>query len=444
MRIVIVGGVAAGMSAAAKARRTDKDAQIVIYEKSDVVSWGACGMPYFVGDFFQKPEILIARPVNKLRDTGLDIKILHEVLHVDTRERKIRVKDLAGGDVFEDSYDMLMIATGAHAIIPPIENMRLSNVFTLNEYADGITLKEAAVKAEIREVVIIGAGFIGVELIEAMLKLGKSVRVIQLDPRVLPEVFDKEITDLMEQEIITQGVSLHLSETVKAFKGGDRITGVVTDKGEYKADLAVICTGVRPNTAFLKDGGFDMLRNGALVIDHHGETSIKGVYAAGDCASVYHKIKKEHVYIPLATTANKIGRIVGDNLAGKDSSFEGTLGSAAIKVLDMEAGRTGITEGDAIKSGIRYKSVFITDMNQTDYYPGQSLIHVKLIYDPDTKVLLGGQIIGERGAVLRVDVLAAAIDRGMTTEQLGLLDLCYAPPFARTWDVLNVAANVAK
>ena len=248
----------------------------------------------------------------------------------------------------------------------------------------------------------------------------------------------------MERELIKQKVDLHVSEVVKEFKGEGKVLEVVTDKGSYKADLVATATGVRPNTAFLKETGINMLKGGAIIIDEFGETNIKDIYFAGDCASVNHAVTKENVYIPLATTANKIGRIVGENLGGKRNSFQGTLGSAAVKVMDLEAARTGISEDQAIKKGLEYKTVFISDKNQTNYYPGQEDIHVKLVYDANSRVILGGQIIGKKGAVLRVDVLAAAVFMKMTTDQLGTLDLCYAPPFARTWDVLNVAANVAK
>ncbi len=444
MRIIIIGGVAAGMSAAAKAKRIAKDAEVVIYEKTDVVSWGACGLPYYVGDFIGDHNKLIARPVEKLRETGLDININHEVLSVNVENKTLKVKDLESGREFEDTYDKLMIATGASSIIPPIKNVKLENVFTLKDLKDGLSLKEIALNDSVKDVVIIGAGFIGIEVVEAMKKLNKNVRLIQLDARVLPDSFDKEITDIMEKELVNHGVDLHVSEMVKEFKGEGKVSEVVTDKGSYKADLVVIATGVRPNTAFLKETGINMFPNGAIIIDEFGETSIKDIYSAGDCASVYHAVRGENVYIPLATTANKIGRIVGENLAGKRNSFQGTLGSAAVKVMDLEAARTGISESDAVKKGLEYKAVFISDKNQTNYYPGQEDIHVKLIYDANTKVILGGQIIGKKGAVLRVDVIAAAVFMKMTTEQLGMLDLCYAPPFARTWDVLNVAANVAK
>ena len=444
MRIVIIGGVAAGMSAAAKIKRISKEYDVVVYEKTDVVSWGACGLPYYVGDFFSNPQNMIARKPEKFRESGIEVNINHEVIDVDVNNKTLKIKDLYNNKEIEDRYDKLMIATGASAIVPSIENINLQNIFTLKDLSDGLILKDEVKKEDVKDIVIIGAGFIGIEVVEAMKNLGKNVRVIQRSNRILQGSFDKEITDIMENELINSGVNLHLNENIKSFKGEDKVVEVITDKGTYKADLVVISTGIKPNTEFLKETGINMLKNGAIVIDEYGKTNIKDIYAAGDCASVYHIVKGENVYIPLATTANKIGRIVGENIAGLNNKFEGTLGSAAVKVMNLEAGRTGISEDEAKKMGLNYKTVFIKDKNQTNYYPGQSDIYVKLIYDADTKVILGGQIIGKNGAVLRVDVLAAAIFSKMTTDQLGFLDLCYAPPFSRTWDVLNVAGNVAE
>lgn len=447
MKIIIIGGVAAGMSAAAKASRIDKNAEIVIYEKTEIVSWGACGLPYYVGNFYEDPNNMIARPVEKFIEAGMNIKIKHEVIGIDIEKKEITIKNLVTREIFKDNYDKLMVATGAHAIMPPIKNLSAKGVYTLKDYTDGIILKEEMMKEEIQDIIVVGAGYIGIEIVEAAKHLGKrSVRLIQLGERVLLESFDKEITDVMEEEIRAhEGVELHLEEAVQEIIEKDgKVVGIKTNKGEYKADLVVISTGVRPNTAFLKETGIEMLPNGALIIDEFGKTSIDSIYSAGDCATVYHRVRKENVYIPLATTANKIGRIVGENLAGKNTPFAGTLGSAAIKVLDVEAGRTGITENEAIKMGINYKTVFVKDKNQTNYYPGREDIFVKLIYNADTRVLLGAQIAGKKGAVLRVDSLATAIYSELTVDEIGMMDFCYAPPFARTWDVMNVAGNVAK
>ncbi|NME83572.1 CoA-disulfide reductase [Clostridium sp. SM-530-WT-3G] len=444
MRVVIVGGIAAGTSAAAKLRRLHKDAEIVIYEKGDIVSFGACGLPYFVGDFFEDTERMIARTPEAFIKSGVDVKTLHEVTNVDFKNKKVTVKNLKEDTVFEDSFDKIMIATGARSIIPPIKNVNLENVHTLKSLQDGYALKALMKNEKNKKVAIIGAGFIGLEAVEAAKKYGKEVSVFQLGDRILQDVFDKEITDLLEEELRKHDVNLYVQETVTELIGDGKVEKVVTNNREVEADVVIIATGVRPNTEFLKDSGIEMLRNGAIVVDNHGRTSIEDVYAAGDCATIYQIVQDEQSYVPLATGANKLGRIVGENLAGMDTEFQGSLASSCIKVMDMEAGRTGITEEKAKALGVNYKTAFITDMNQTDYYPGQNKIYVKLIYNADTYEILGGQVAGYKGAVQRVNVLAACIFGKLTTKQLGMLDLCYAPPFARTWDVLNVAGNVCK
>lgn len=444
MKVIIIGGVAAGMSAAAKLKRSNKEAQITVYEKSKHVSFGACGLPYFVGNFFEDSQKMIARTVEQFNASGITVNIEHEVLNVDPTNKTVTVKNLLTQETFTDTYDKLMIATGASATIPPIKNVDLAHVYTLKSMEDGEVLKQAMQDESLKRVAIVGAGFIGLEVVEAAKQYGKEVHVFQLNDRVLVDTFDKEITDLLEEELRAHDVHLHLSQTVTELVGDQAVTQIKTKDEAFDVDVVVITAGVRPNTHFLKETGIEMLRNGALVIDNEGHTSIEDIYAAGDCATINHILKPEPAYIPLATVANKMGRIIGENLAGAHQTFNGSLASACLKVMDLEAGRTGLSEQEAINLGINYKKVFITDMNQTSYYPGQSKINVKLIYNADTKVILGGQIVGRKDAVQRVNVLATAIFAGLTTDQLAMLDLCYAPPFARTWDVLNIAGSVAK
>ena len=445
MRVIIVGGVAAGMSAAAKLKRMKPDYEVVIYEKTDVISFGACGLPYFVGGFFDDSREMIARTPEEFKKTGIELNIFHEVTAVNPSNKTITVKDIENNRVFEDKYDELMIATGASCIIPPIENINLENVCTLKSMNDGIKLKELLSQEENKNIVIIGAGFIGLEAVEASKKLGKNVTVFQLEDRILNNVFDKEITDILEEEIRNHNVDLFLSESVSKLIGTNKVEKVITNKGrEVNADVVILATGVRPNTAFIKDTGINMLPNGAIIVDEYGKTSIEHIYSAGDCATIKNIVTNEDTFVPLATGANKLGRIVGENLAGANNKFQGSLSSSCIKVMDMEAAATGITESKAKAMNIDYKTTFISDYNQTTYYPGRNKIYVKLIYDANTKVILGGQVAGFKDSVQRANVLAAAILGGLTTKQLGMLDLCYAPPFARTWDVLNVAGNVSK
>ena len=444
MRVIIIGAVAAGMSAAAKLKRSKPEYEVVVYEKGEIVSFGACGLPYFVGGFFDEPEKMIARSPEKFIESGIDLNILHEVINVDTDNKKVKVKNLKTGEVFEDSYDKLMIATGASSIIPSIKNVNLENVSTLKSMEDGIKVKELLNKEENKNIVIIGAGFIGLEVVEAAKKLNKNVTILQSGDRILNNVFDKEITDVLEEEIRNHNVDLRLNELAIEFIGENKIEKVITNKGEIEADVVIIATGVRPNTDFIKNTSINMLDNGAIIVDEFGRTSVEDIYSAGDCATIKNIVSGKDTYVPLATGANKLGRIVGENLAGANNSFQGSLGSSCLKVMDMEAGCTGLNENQAKELGLNYKVKFISDFNQTNYYPGRDKIYVKLVYDADTKVILGGQVAGFKDAVQRTNVIATAIFAKLTTNQLGMLDLCYAPPFARTWDVLNVAGNVSK
>ncbi len=445
MRIVILGGVAAGMSAAARARRADKDAEIVVFERTDVVSFGACGLPYYVGRWFDDPGYMIARSAAQHREAGIDVRLRHEALSLDAASKTVRVRNLDSGVETLEGYDRLMVATGARPALPPFPGIGLGKVHTLTRLEDGEAVRAGLARPDCRRVVVIGAGFIGMEFVEACVHLGKEVSLIQLDARVLVDAFDPEITALLEQELVDRGVNLRVGERVTALEGeAGELRTVVTDKGRYPADLAVVAVGFRPATAFLAGSGLGMLPNGAIVVDGQGRTNLPDVYAAGDCATVPSLLDGAPAYTPLATGANKLGRVVGDNLAGLGSHYPGSLGSACIKVLGLEAGRTGLSETDAARKGIACKTAFIKDKDHANYWPGQSDIAIKLVYDPASRRLLGGQVVGGQGAVLRADVLAAAIAGGLSVDRLGLLDLCYAPPFARTWDALNVAGNVAK
>ncbi len=444
MKVIIIGGVAAGMSAAAKFKRLSPKDDVIVYEKGDIVSFGACGLPYYVGGFFEDSREMIARTPEEFRESGVEIHTKHEVTDVDFSSKKIKVKNLTTDEILEESYDKLMIASGARAIIPPIKNIDLENVVTLKSMDDGNKLRELMANDEYKKVAIIGAGFIGLEAVEAAKHRGKEVTVIQLQDRVLQEVFDKDITDLLEEELRESGVNLLLSETVVELIGDGKVSKVKTNKREIDADIVILATGVKPNTDFLKADEIKMLRNGAIVVDSYGRTSVEDVYSAGDCATINNLITGKEAYVPLATGANKLGRIVGENLAGQNNSFQGSMASSCIKVMNMEAARTGLSEKEVKELGFDYKTKFITDMNQTSYYPGRERIYVKLIYDAHTKVIYGGQVAGYKDAVQRCNVIAACIYAKMTTDQLGMLDLCYSPPFARTWDVLNVAGNVSK
>lgn len=444
MKIIIIGGIAAGMSAAAKAIRVNTQVEIVVYEMGDIISFGACGLPYYVGDFFKNENRMIARTVEQMGEAGVDVKVGHKVLSVDKKTKTIQVKNLSTQEVFEDSYDKLMIASGAEATLPPFKNINIDNIFKLTKMEDGLRVKEQVSHKNIHNITVIGAGFIGIEVVEAMVHLGKQVRLIQRSSRVFNGVFDEKITDLMLEELLSKGVVVILNESVTEFIGETTVEEVVTDKGRYKTDLVVVATGFKPNTDFVLDTGIKTLKNGAIVVNKKGETSIENIYSAGDCATVPHIVTGEDVYIPLATGANKLGRVVGSNMAGVESEYMGSLGSACVKVMDYEAATTGLSEVDSKITGVAYSSIFVKDKNYTGYYPNQEDLYIKLVYETQSKIIVGGQTLGKNGAALRINVISMAIKAKMTTAELGMMDFCYAPPISKTWDALNVAGNVAK
>ena len=444
-KVIIIGGVAAGMSAAAKARRIDKEAVITVYEKTDIVSWGACGMPYYVGEFYDNPNTMIARTAEATIKSGIDLKVKHEVLKIDAKNKKILVKDIVNNKEFEDSYDSLLIATGAKSIIPNIPNINIGNVSTLKDYQDAINMKEKMKETKIKNIVVLGAGFIAIEAAHALKHIGKNITIIQRSDRVFGNKFDKEFSDIVIEHI-KENADLHLNEKVMLLEADENnnVKAVVTDKGRYDADYVVVAIGVKPNSDLAKEAGIKLMDNGAILVDREGKTSIDSIYAAGDCASIYDKVLDDQTYAALATGANKLGRMVASNLVGGHEKFIGSLTSACILAFELEAARTGITEEEAKKRNINYKTVTIKDIDHTHYYPDYQDLHIKLVYMADSRKIIGGQILGKRGAVLRADVIAACIHAGLTVDELGMLDLCYAPPFARTWDSLNVAGNAAK
>lgn len=441
MKIIIIGAQAAGASAAAKAKRRDPNATICIYEKSDIVSFGACGLPYFIGNHFGDENEMISRTPEQFAKDGIEIKTLHEVIAIDPNLKKVTVKDIKNNNCFEDDYDKLLIAVGAVPIIPPLENRQLENIFTLRDMYDGLAIKKAL--NQNTNIVVIGAGYIGLEITESLVKLNKNVKLIQLDDRVLTDAFDPELTEIIEENL-KRHCDLHLQEQVQGFEGEQKVTHVITNKAKYPADIVIIATGVKPNSEVYKHLNIETLSNGAIVVDNYGQTNIADIYAAGDCVALHHRVSQSMTYIPLATGANKLGKIVGDNLAGGNNQFPGTLGTSALRVFDIEAGRTGLTEQQAIKAGIPYKTVVVKDKNHSNYVEGQTSVTAKLIYHAETRILLGGQIAGGSGAVLRTNSLTTAIWANMKIDELAMMDFLYAPPFSRPWDILNIAGGIAK
>lgn len=446
MKVLIIGGNAAGMSFAAKYKRNQPNDEVIIIEKRDYISFGGCGLPYFVSGQFDDTERMISRTPEEAIRSGIDVRINTEMVKLDRLEKCVTV--LHEGQQSQIDYDILILCTGATPLIPNFGEFDFDAVFTLTTQADGIALKSALQNKENQKVAIIGAGFIGLEVFDAAHHLGKQVTLIERESQIMPQQFSSEMVKDVEIAIQESGADLRLGCTVQQIKMKQGSQGqktktylIETDQGEIEADIIVLSLGFQPNTH-----QFDLAKaaNGALIVDEFSATSDPFIYAVGDCALVHHMSLGKSIYLPLATTANKQARMLADKLAGKDTYLNGFLGSACLKVLDYELASTGLSARLAHQYQVDVSTSYISDKNQTDYYPGQEEIKIKLVYDPKTKQLLGGESVGKKGAVGRVNALAVAITAKMTTQQLGYLDFCYAPPFARTWDALNVAGNVAK
>ena len=444
MEVLIIGGIAAGMSAAAKALRENKQANITLIEKSDYISLGACGLPYYLSDLIKDEKELYARTPQQMIDAGLNVLIKHEVLSVDFENKTALVLNLDTNKKFEQTYDKLLIATGASAIIPQIDGVYSDNVYTITKPDMVNKLKDNLDKYE--NIVIVGGGFIGVEVAEQLSALDKNVSLIQSNEYLMNGPFDSEFSEKIKDALIEANVKVYTNERVNEFVIDDNnVVEVISNNNKYKADAVIIAIGFRPNTSFLNNQ-LKTLDNGAILINKYGETSIKDVFAAGDAASIIHKFKGD-TYIPLATYANKLGRIIGINIVSpkdKWESFENALGSSSIKVGKYEAAATGLLEKDAKALNLNYKTTLIETNNHASYYPNPQKIMIKLVYDADDYTLYGAQVFGLDGAVLRASAFTTAISANLSTKELGYIDYAYSPPFASTWDAINVAANTAK
>lgn len=436
MKYVIIGGVAAGMSAAMEIYRTDDSADITVLERGQDYSYGQCGLPYVVNDLISSTDKVIARTVEDFRNKyQINARTNTIVIDVDVDHQEVIAIDTVTNEEFTVAYDRLLIATGADPIKPNWDGIDLEGIHTFKTITDTNNLL-SDLTDDVKQVTVIGAGYIGLELADALKSRGLDVRLIQREDQVA-EIFDRDMAVLVQNEAEKQGIEIILEETVKGFSGNDRVEAVMTDKQTYSTDLVLLAIGVKPNTEFLNDTGIHKLPNGALIVNAYQETSIKHIYAAGDCATHYHRIKQQHDYIPLGTTANKQGRIAGANMAGRRIAFKGVVGSSIIKFFDLSLGRTGLNENEAKQLNLPYTIISSVTNSHAGYYPGAEKLNLRLIYHTETKQLLGGQIIGKKGVDKRIDVLATALYAELTMSQLLDLDLSYAPPYNGAWDPIQ-------
>lgn len=437
-RLVVIGGVAAGMSAAAKAKRSNPDLEVVAFEKSHYVSYGACGLPYYLAGWIENVERLVARTPEKFARQGVKALVRHEVVEVDYEGRRVKVADLDGGRELWEPFDYLVVSTGARPALPPVEGVDLPGVFTLRQLEDGEAIMSALDRAQ--RTVIVGAGYVGLEVAEAFRARGKQVTVVELAERVLPAA-DPEVSALVHEELTKNGVQVVTGTEVESLTGLGRVQAVQTSAFEIPADLVLLAVGIRPNVGLATSFGVQTGPTGAIAVDEQLRTNLPDVWAAGDVAESVHLVTGEPYWLPLGDVANKHGRTAGTVIAGGQAAFRGVVGSAITKVFDLTVAFTGLSEADARKAGFDVGSVWIRSADRAHYYPDPHPLHVKLVYERGSGRLLGGQIVGHRNDALRIDVVAALLHRGGTVEDLRALDLAYAPPFSPVWDPLLVAAN---
>lgn len=445
MKVVIVGGVAAGATAAARLRRLDEQAEILIFERSGYISYANCGLPYYIGDVITDPEALtLQTPEQFFARFRVQVRVRHEVTALHPERKTVSVTDLATGRTLEESYDKLILAPGARPTQPRLPGVGLERVFTLRTVEDTFRIKEFIQKNKPRSAVLAGGGFIGLELAENLRELGMEVTIVQR-PKQLMNPFDADMAALIHAEMRRHGVQLALGSTVEGFAPTNRGVEVLRkDEPSLQADMVVLAIGVTPDTALAKSAGLALGIKDSILVNDRMETSVPDIYAAGDAVQVRHAVTGQDALISLAGPANKQGCIIADNICGMDSRYTGSQGSSVVKVFSMTAAATGVNEKNARNAGFDPEAVILSPMSHAGYYPGGRLMTMKLVYDRPTLRVLGAQIVGYEGVDKRIDVLATAIHAGMTAPQLKELDLAYAPPYSSAKDPVNMAGFMAE
>ena len=440
MKVVIVGGVAGGATAAARLRRLDESAEIVVFERSGYVSYANCGLPYYIGGVItDRAELTLQTPESFWRRFRVDMLVRHEVTAIHPDTKTVDVKNLATGEVFAESYDKLILSPGARPTQPALPGVGIDRLFTLRTVEDTLKLREFIEQHHPRSAVLAGGGFIGIELVENLRELGLDVTVVQR-PKQLLNPLDADMAAFLHAQLREKGVKLMLGRTVEGFAAdGDRVSVLIKDEAPLTADMVVLAIGVTPDTALAKDAGLELGIKGSIVVNDRMETSVPDIYAVGDAVQVKHSVTGQDALLSLAGPANKQGRIAADNICGGDSRYLGSQGSSVIKVFDMTIAATGVNEKTARQAGIDCDKVFLSPMSHAGYYPGGKVMTMKVVFEKGAYRLLGAQIVGYEGVDKRIDVLATAIHAGLTGPQLKDLDLAYAPPYSSAKDPVNMA-----
>jgi NADPH-dependent 2,4-dienoyl-CoA reductase/sulfur reductase-like enzyme/rhodanese-related sulfurtransferase len=441
-RLVVIGGVAAGPKAAAKARRGDPEMEIVIYQEEDEISYAGCGLPYFVSGLIKQREELISRTPGKFALDGIRVKKHHRIEAIDVKNRTVSGRNLDGDIVFTDHFDRLVLATGAQSIRPKIEGIDLGNVYYLRSIFDADHILLSLREDTIQNVVIAGGGYIGLEMAESLIGLGKKVTLVELAPQILT-LFDEDFASILHLYLEKKGVQIFTSEGIKAIRGREgRVTRVQTAVRDVEADAVLMSLGVRPQVELAKRAGVRIGETGAIWVNEKMETSVEGIYAAGDCAETIHLLTGKRTWVPLGSTANKQGRVVGTNVCGGNSTFPGVLGTTIFKAFDFNVAKTGLNMKEAEREGFRPIEAIVRGFDRAHYYPGKKESTLKVIADQETGRILGGQAIGDGSSDKFIDILAMALHAKMDCRTLATVDLAYAPPFSPALSPVIVAANV--
>lgn len=442
MKILIVGGVAGSASAAARARRLDEKAEIILFERGEHISFANCGLPYHIGGVIPERESLLVTTPTAMREKfAIDVRTLNEVVKIDRSKKELQVKDLNSGKTYSEAYDYLVLSPGAAAIRPPISGIDLPGIFSLRNLEDMDRIK-AAVKGK-TSAVVVGGGYIGLEMTESLRHIGLEVTLVELANQVMGPA-DPEMATMLHTEIKMHSVNLRLGQSVTSFaENGNKLRVILSSGDKIDADAVIMAIGVRPENQLARDAGLDIGTTGGIKVDSHMKTSDASIYAVGDAVEVKDLMTGKPALIPLAGPANRQGRIAVDNIFGLKREYRDTQGSAVCKVFDLTFAMTGLSEKQAVKNAIRHDKIYVHPANHASYYPGATSISLKMIYDPDTGRVLGAQAVGLDGVEKRIDVLAVAIRGGMTVYDLEELELCYAPPYGSAKDPVNYAGFVA-
>ena len=450
LKVVVIGGVAAGLKAACKTVRLCAEAEVTVIEKGKILSYAGCGLPYFISGVVKKREELFSTPIGVVRDPGFfeavkKVKVLNrtEALSIDRQGKKVLVKHMESGEEQTLPYDKLVLATGAEAIVPPVPGKDLDNVFTVKSVEDADRIRALVDGGSVRKAVVVGGGLIGVEMAESLADCALDVSVVERLPRILP-MLDPEMALLVEKHLQAEGITVLTDTSVTAFEGDRSVDAVVCDDLRLDADVVIIAVGVRPATGLAAEAGLDLGPFRGIRVDDRMCTSDPDIFAAGDCVEVKHILTGQPSFVPLGSTANKQGRVAAINLTGGDETFPGVLGSAVVKVCGLAVARSGLSESEAQIAGFKTITCCVPGEDRAHFYPGSASVIVKLIADAETGRLLGVQAVGEGDVSKRVDACVGALTGSLTVDQVSKLDLCYAPPYSNALDVLITAANVLK